>query len=53
MPKNPPQCGEQNPLMWGFIPHAMGKIYAKKRQMEKYLDIHCCLNIFFITFAQE
>ncbi|KIP61042.1 hypothetical protein ST45_09055 [Prevotella pectinovora] len=22
----PPQRGEQHPLMWGFIPHAVGKI---------------------------
>ena len=23
--KNPPRRGEQNPLMWGFIPHAVGE----------------------------
>ena len=26
MPEFPPQRGEQNPLMWGFIPHAKGGI---------------------------
>ena len=30
MPKNPPQCGEQNPLMWGFIPHGRGRFWAWK-----------------------
>ena len=28
MPEFPPQRGEQNPLMWGFIPHAKGGIYG-------------------------
>ena len=29
----PPQRGEQNPLMWGFIPHYVGKIRTGERNM--------------------
>ena len=44
--KNPPRRGEQNPLMWGFIPHVMGKIYAKKNRWKNILTYIIVLTYF-------
>ena len=39
--KNPPRRGEQNPLMWGFIPHAVGEILIKYYSSRKRATWNC------------
>ena len=33
----PPQRGEHHPLMWGFIPHVLGRILYDKKSNDTFL----------------